>query len=100
MLNYSVFEKIKPEKMFTEVLSLSKRDRTSRPEVFCKKGVVRNFSNSQENTCARVFFNKVAGLKPANLLKKRLRHRYFSVNFAKFLEAPFLTEHLRYLLLT
>ena len=26
--------------------------------------------NSQENTCARDFFNKVAGLKAATLLKK------------------------------
>ena len=33
-----------------------------------------------------LFFNKVAGLKPANLLKKRLRHKCFSLNFVKFLE--------------
>ena len=47
--------------------------------------------NSQENTCARVsFFNKVAGLRPATLLKKRLWHRCFAVNFAKFLRTPFL----------
>ena len=31
----------------------------------------------------------------ATLLKKRLRHMCFSVNFAKFLRTPFLTEHLR-----
>ena len=31
---------------------------------------------------------------PATLLKKRLWHRCFSVNFAKFVRAPFLTEHL------
>ena len=31
--------------------------RSGRPEVFCKKGVLRNFAkNSQENTCARVYF--------------------------------------------
>ena len=55
--------------------------------------------NSQENTCARVsFFNKVAGLRPATLLKKRLWHRCFPVNFAKFLTS-FFTEHLRWLLL-
>ena len=28
--------------------------RSSRPEVFCKKVVLRNFANSEENTCARV----------------------------------------------
>ena len=49
--------------------------------------------NSKENTCARVsflislFFNKIAGL---TLLKKRLWHRGFPVNFAKFPRTPFL----------
>ena len=38
-------------------------------------------------------FNKVAGLKPATLLK-RFWHRCFSANFAKFLRATF-TEHIR-----
>ena len=33
-------------------------------------------------------FNKVAGLKAATLLKNGLRHRYFPVNFAKFLRTP------------
>ena len=40
-------------------------------------------------------FDKVAGLRPTTLLKKRLWHRCFLVNFAKFLKTPFLTEHLR-----
>ena len=43
------------------------------PEVFCKKKVfLEVLQNSQENTRARVFFNKVEGLRPATLLKKRL----------------------------
>ena len=59
--------------------------------------------NSQENTCARVsllikfqgsgqslFFNKVTGLRPATLLKKRLWHRCFPVSFVKFLRKLFL----------
>ena len=57
--------------------------------------------NPQENTCSRVsFFNKVGGLRPATLLKKRLWHRCFSVNFVKFLRTHFFIEHLRWLLLT
>ena len=36
-----------------------------------------------------LFFNKVAGHRPATLLKKRLWHRCFPVNFAKFLRTPF-----------
>ena len=37
-----------------------------------------------------LFLNKVAGLRPATLLKIRLWHRRFPVNFAKFLRTPFL----------
>ena len=35
-------------------------------------------------------FKKVAGIAPANLLKKRYGHRCFPVNSAKYLRAPFL----------
>ena len=51
--------------------------------MFCKKGVLKNF----------------AKFTPATLFKKRLSHRCFPVNFAKFLRAPFLIEHLQWLLL-
>ena len=34
-------------------------------------------------------FNKYAGLKAFNFIKKRLQHRYFPVKIAKFLETPF-----------
>ena len=61
--------------------------RSSRPEVICKKCVLRNFTKF-----------KVAGLSPATLLRKRLWHRCFPVNFAKFIRTPFVTEHLRWLL--
>ena len=54
--------------------------------------------NSQENTCARFSF-LIKLQTPATLLKKRLWHRCFPVNFAKFLRTPFLTEHLGWLLL-
>ena len=45
----------------------------------------------QENTCARVsFLIKLQALKPATLFKRRLWHRCFPVNVAKFLRIPFL----------
>ena len=44
-------------------------------------------------------FNKVAGLKVSNFVKKWLQHKCFPVNFREFLKTPFLTEHLRWLLL-
>ena len=33
-------------------------------------------------------FNKIADLKFCNFIKKKLQHRYFTVNIAKFLRAP------------
>ena len=69
------------------------KNRSSRPEVFCKKGVLRNFAKfTGKNLCQSLFFNKVAGLRPATVLKKRLRHRCFPVNFVKFLRTPFLNN--------
>ena len=67
--------------------------RSSRPEVFCKKGVLRNFAKfAGKHLCQSPFLNKVAGIRPATILKKRFRHRYFPVNFVKFLRTPFFTE--------
>ena len=64
-----------------------------------KKLFLKISQNSQENTCARVFFSKVVGLRPAILLKMRLWNRCLPVNFAKFLRTPIFIEHLRWLLL-
>ena len=60
-----------------------------------KKGVLGNFAKfAGKHLCQSLFLNKVAGLRLATLLKKRIWHRCFPVNFAKFLRAPFVTEHL------
>ena len=61
------------------------------PEVFYNKCVHRNFAEfTGKHLCQSFFFNKVVGLRPATLLKKRLWHRCFPVNFAKLLKTPFL----------
>ena len=74
--------------------------RSSRPEVFCKKGVLTNFAKfTGKYLCQSLFFNKVVGLSPATLLKKRLCHMCFPDNFVKFVRTPFLKEHLWWLLL-
>ena len=39
-----------------------------------------------------LFFNKFAGLRPTTLVKERLWHRFFPVNFVKFLKTPFLQQ--------
>ena len=57
-----------------------------------KKKVLRNFAKfTGKPLCQRLFLNKVAGLRPATLVKKRLRHRCFPVNFAMFLRTPLVT---------
>ena len=61
-----------------EVASYSKA-RTSHQRCSIKKGVLR------ETPVPESPYNKVAGLRPAILLKKRLRHWCFHVNFTKFL---------------
>ena len=64
------------------------------------KGVLRNLTKfTGKQLYPRLFFNKVADLRPATLLKKRLWHRCFPVNFVKFLRTPLFTEHLWWLLL-
>ena len=74
--------------------------RSSRPEVFCEKGVLGSSAKfTGKHLCKSLSFNKVAGLRPATLLKRRLWHRCFPVNFVKFLRTPILTEHLWWLLL-
>ena len=58
----------------------------SRPEVFCRKDVVRNFIIfTGKPQCQSLIFNKVAGLRPATLFKK---------NFVKFRRTHFYIEHL------
>ena len=66
-------------------------------ELYLSEGleaVVQRYSGKKvflERCSQSLFFNKAAGL--------RLRHRCFPVNFVKFLRTPFLTEHVRWLLL-
>ena len=77
-----------------------KTGRSSRPEVFCKKDFLKNFTKfTGKHLCQSLFFYKVAGLMAATLLKTRLWHKWFPVNFVKFLRTPFYIEHLWWLLL-
>ena len=60
--------------------------RSSCPEVFCEKGVLRNFKKiTGKHLCQSLSFNKVARLRP--------------MNFVKYLRTCFFIEHLRWLLL-
>ena len=42
-----------------------------------------------KHLCWSLFFDKVIGWKACSFIKKRLRHRFFPVKFAKSLRTPF-----------
>ena len=68
--------------------------------MYFRIGVLKNFAMfTGKHLCWSLFFNKYAGLKACNFIKKRLQHRFFPVKFPKFLRTPFFTEHVRWLLL-
>ena len=59
------------------------------PEVFYNKDVENFVKLTGKHLCPSLFFNKTA-----TLLKKRLWHSCFPMNFAKLLGTPFFREHL------
>ena len=73
--------------------------RSSCPEVFYKKGVLRHFTKfTGNNLCQRLFFNKAAGLA-CNFIKKESLAQVFSCEFCEIFKNIFFTEQLRRLLL-
>ena len=78
-------------------IELKNTSKSSRPEAFCKKCFRK--INWKTPVLGSLFLNKVVGLRPATLLKKRLWHKRFPLNFAKFLVTLFFTENHRWLLL-
>ena len=71
------------------LVDLTLREKSSRSEVFSKKVVLRNFVKfTGKHLCQFLFLNKVVGMRPATLLKKRLWHRCFPVNFDRFFKIP------------
>ena len=66
-------------------IGLSRFSEAVIPRCSVKKMFLKIWQNSQENTCARV----VRVPQPPTPLRKRLRNRYFAINFVKFLRMPF-----------
>ena len=63
-------------------------------EVFCKKGVLKNFADFKgKHLCRRLLFIKVVALRPATFSKRELQQRCFTVNFAKFFKNINFIEH-------
>ena len=70
------------------------RYRSSRSEVFCKKGVFKNVTKfTRKHLYQRFFFNKVAGFQPATLFKETLVQMFFC-EFCDNFKSTFFVEHL------
>ena len=62
-----------------------------RPEVFCKKGILKNSRNFiGKHTCRSLSFTKLKTFRPSTLLKRGILQRCFPVKFPKFLRTPIL----------
>ena len=60
------------------------------PGVLCEKCVLKKSAKfTGKHLCQSLFFSKVAGLRAATLLKKRLWRRCLPVNFVKILRTRF-----------
>ena len=74
--------------------------RSSRLEVFCKDGVLKNICRIYRKTLVlESLLNKVAGHWPASLLKRDCSTAVFFCGFAKFLRTPFSCSTSRWVLL-
>ena len=81
-LMYGILD-VAPCRCFT---NRSRQRRCSTKTVFLKT----SHKFIRKHQCWSLFFNKVAGLRSAILLKKRLWRRCFPVKFAKCLRTPFI----------
>ena len=73
-------------------MAASETFRSSRAELFYKKGVLRKSAKcTRKHLCQRLFFNKVAGLrsKACIFIKKEFLTQLFSCEFCKFSKNTF-----------
>ena len=69
--------------------SVLRRHRSSRLDVFCRKGILRNFAKfTGKHLCQSLFFNKVAGAA-CNFIKKETLAQVFSCEFCEISKNTF-----------
>ena len=90
--------KVNNDKFFMSFFVNIRSTRNSRPEVFCKKGVLKNFTKFTGNHRRIVWVCLTILWRLSTLSKKRLCLRYFSANF-EISHNTFFYKYLRYLLL-
>ena len=72
--------------------SFSSRHKSNHWRCSIEKAVLKNSQHSLENTCVRVTFNKIAGLKV--YIKNRVQQREFSCEYWGILKKTHFEEHL------
>ena len=71
---------------------------SNRPEVSCKKGVLKNFAKfTWKHLCQSLVFNKVS--EACNFIKKKALAQVFSYEFCEVFKNTFFIGHLWWLLL-
>ena len=102
MFSCQHFKLCKRNKLILHFLEKIKTDAVAQKCSLIKKCVLRNFAKfTGKHLCQSIFLSKVAGLRSATSLKKRLWDRCFHVNFCEISKYTFSyrTGHLRWLLL-
>ena len=73
--------------------------RSSRSQMFFEIGVLKVWNIHRKTPVLESLFSKIASLEACNFIKKRLQHRCFPMNIAKFFRNFFFPKHHRWLLL-
>ena len=81
------------------IMSSTETFRSSRPEVFCKKSVLRNFTKFTENTAVKVSFSVKLQAEACIFIKKEPPAQAFCCEFCVTYKNTFFIERLRWLLL-
>ena len=77
--------------VINEFVVSSSYNRSSHRMCSLKKAALKNFAIfTGQGLCWSLFLIKLQIMRPANFIKKRLKHMYFHINFGKFLRTPIL----------
>ena len=80
--------------------SISDSEKNQSPDVFFKKGVLKNFAKfTGKHQCQSLFFDKLQGLGLQLYFKKKTLDQVFSCECSKISNNTFLIEHRWWLLL-
>ena len=99
LFNYVTMSKNNCSKDLSKLKFGFPRIRSSLPEVFWRIGVLKFHKIHGKTPVLESLLQQSYRLRPATFLRRRLWHRCFSVNFAKFLATPFFMEYFQWLLL-